>query len=68
MRHFTLAATGIAFVALLSSAPAMARAYNTDNIGWDRGGPYKTDTTAGSVPQCFVAGEKVVSLRPGPPG
>ena len=51
MRQFTLA-TGIAFAALLSSAPAMAQAYNTDNIGWNRGGQYTTDT-AGSTKMCF---------------
>ena len=51
MRQFTLA-TGIAFAALLSSAPAMAQAYNTDNIGWNRGGQYTTDT-AGSTQMCF---------------
>jgi hypothetical protein len=41
MRQFTLAAAGIALTALLSSAPAMAQynqAYNTDVIGWNRGG------------------------------
>ena len=35
MRQFALAATGLAFAALLSSAPAMAQAYNTDVIGWN---------------------------------
>ena len=38
MRQFTLSAAGIALAALLSSAPAMAQAYNTDLIGWNRGG------------------------------
>ena len=53
MRQFTLtAAAGIAFAALLSSAPAMAQAYNTDRIGWNRGGEFKTDTT-GKVQMCF---------------
>ena len=53
MRQFTLsAAAGVAFVALLSSAPAMAQAYNTDRIGWNRGGKFKTDTT-GTVQMCF---------------
>jgi hypothetical protein len=51
MRQFTLA-TGVAFAALLSSAPAMAQAYNTDNIGWNRGGQYTTDTV-GTNPMCF---------------
>jgi hypothetical protein len=52
MRQFTLSAVGIAVAALLSSAPAMAQAYNTDNIGWNRGGQYTTDT-AGSTKMCF---------------
>ena len=56
MGQCTLAATGVALVALLSSAPAMAQvtnqAYNTDNIGWNRGGTYIIDTK-GTVPQCF---------------
>ena len=52
MRQFTLAATGLAFAALLSSAPAMAQAYNTDLIGWNRGGKYINDT-AGSTQMCF---------------
>ena len=56
MRQCTFAATGIAFAALLSSAPAMAQAnnaaYNTDRIGWNRGGDFITSTT-GTVPQCF---------------
>jgi hypothetical protein len=53
MRQFTLtAAAGIAFAALMSSAPAMAQAYNTDRIGWNRGGEFKTDTT-GKVQMCF---------------
>jgi hypothetical protein len=52
MRQFTLAATGIAFAALLSSAPAMAQAYNTDLIGWNRGGAYIKDT-AGQEKMCF---------------
>jgi hypothetical protein len=61
MRHFTLAVTGIAFAALLSSAPAIAQspAYNTDNMGWNRGGPYKTDLRTGAV-SCFVAPGKEV--------
>ena len=60
MRHFTLAATGIAFAALLASAAAIAQApaYNTDNMGWNRGGPYKTDLKTGAV-SCFVAGQEV---------
>jgi hypothetical protein len=60
MRHFTLAATAIAIAALLLSAPAIAQApaYNTDNMGWNRGGPYKTDLKTGAV-SCFVAGQEV---------
>ena len=52
MRQFTLAATGLAFAALLSSAPAMAQAYNTDVIGWNRGGQLTYDTT-GKEKMCF---------------
>jgi hypothetical protein len=56
MRQYILAATGIAFAALLSSAPAMAQAgnqaYNTDRIGWNRGGDFIINTT-GAVPQCY---------------
>jgi hypothetical protein len=53
MRQFTLsAAAGIALTALLSAAPAMAQAYNTDRIGWNRGGELTTDTV-GKDPQCF---------------
>ena len=52
MRQFTLATTGIAFAALLSSTPAMAQAYNTDLIGWNRGGAYIANT-AGSTQMCF---------------
>jgi hypothetical protein len=56
MRQCTFAATGIAFAVLLSSAPAMAQAnnaaYNTDRIGWNRGGEFKTDTV-GKEAQCF---------------
>jgi hypothetical protein len=56
MRQCTLAATGIAFAALLSSAPAMAQAtnqaYNTDVIGWNRGGQLTYDTT-GKEKMCF---------------
>jgi len=53
MRHFTLsAAAGIALAALLSTASAMAQAYNTDLIGWNRGGKYINDT-AGSTQMCF---------------
>jgi hypothetical protein len=61
MRHFTLAVTGIAFAALLSSAPTIAQspAYNTDNMGWNRGGPYKTDLRTGAV-SCFTAPGKEV--------
>ena len=53
MRQFTLsAAAGIALAALLSAVPAMAQAYNTDRIGWNRGGEYIVNTT-GKDPQCF---------------
>jgi hypothetical protein len=53
MRQFTLsAAAGIALAALLSAAPAMAQAYNTDRTGWNRGGQLITDTV-GHDPQCF---------------
>ena len=52
MRQFTLSAAGIALAAVLSSAPAMAQAYNTDRIGWNRGGEYIVNTT-GKDPQCF---------------
>ena len=53
MRQFTLsAAAGIALAALLSAAPAMAQAYNTDRTGWNRGGQLTTDTT-GHDPMCF---------------
>jgi hypothetical protein len=60
MRHFTVAATGLAIAAMLSSVPAIAQspAYNTDNMGWNRGGPYKTDLKTGAV-SCFVAGKEV---------
>jgi hypothetical protein len=33
-------------------------AYNTDNIDWNRGGVYRTDTTTGAA-ECFVAGALV---------
>ena len=53
MRQFTLsAAAGIALAALLSAAPAMAQAYNTDRTGWNRGGQLTTDTT-GTEKMCF---------------
>ena len=52
MRQFTLSATGIAVAVLLSAAPAMAQAYNTDRTGWNRGGQLTTDTT-GSEKMCF---------------
>jgi hypothetical protein len=55
MRQFTLAAAGLAFAALLSSAPAMAQAYNTDVIGWNRGGQLTYDTT-GKEKMCFKDG------------
>ena len=53
MRQFTLsAAAGIGFATLLSSAPAMAQAYNTDVIGWNRGGQLTYDTV-GKDKMCF---------------
>ena len=53
MRQFTLsAAAGIALTALLSVAPALAQAYNTDRIGRNRGGELTTDTV-GKDSQCF---------------
>ena len=52
MRQFTFAATGLVFAALLSSAPAMAQAYNTDVIGWNRGGQLTYDTV-GKDKMCF---------------
>jgi hypothetical protein len=52
MRQFTLAATGLAFAAVLTSAPAMAQAYNTDVIGWNRGGQLTYDTV-GKDKMCF---------------
>jgi hypothetical protein len=51
-RQFSLAMAGIAVAALLSSAPAMAQAYNENNTGWNRGGTLKTDTV-GKTPMCF---------------
>ena len=50
--QFSLAMAGIVVAALLSTAPAMAQAYNENNTGWNRGGTLKTDT-AGKVPMCF---------------
>jgi len=52
MRYTISAAAGIALAALLSAAPAMAQAYNTDRIGWNRGGQLTTDTV-GKDAQCF---------------
>ena len=53
MRQFALsAAAGITLAALLSSAPAMAQAYNTDVIGWNRGGQLTYDTV-GKDKMCF---------------
>jgi hypothetical protein len=52
MRYTISAAAGIVFATLLSAAPAMAQAYNTDRIGWNRGGEFKTDTV-GKEAQCF---------------
>jgi hypothetical protein len=53
-RQFNFATAAVAFAALLSAAPAMAQAYNENNIGWNRGGTLKTDTT-GRTPMCFKA-------------
>ena len=52
MRYTISAAAGIVFATLLSSAPVLAQAYNTDRIGWNRGGQLTTDTV-GKEPQCF---------------
>jgi hypothetical protein len=32
-----------------------ARAYNSENIDWNRGGPYRTDTTTGGVAALSVS-------------
>jgi hypothetical protein len=64
MKKMLIVTTAVTVFAALSPAFANPsdktdnRAYNTDNIDWNRGGPYRTDTTTGAV-QCFVAGELV---------
>ena len=62
MKKMLIVTTAGAVFAALSPAFAdqdpYARAYNTENIDWNRGGPYRTDTTTGAV-ECFVAGELV---------
>ena len=55
MRQFIVAAAGVALAALFSTAPAMAQAYNTDVIGWNRGGQLLYDTT-GKEKMCFKDG------------
>ena len=55
MGQFTLSAAGIAVAVLLSAAPAMAQAYNTDVIGWNRGGQLTYDTV-GKDKMCFKDG------------
>jgi hypothetical protein len=61
MKKMLIVATAGAVFAALS--PAFAQPYdngaiNTDNIGWNRGGPYRTDTITGAV-ECYIAGELV---------
>ena len=61
MKKMLIVTTAVTVFAALSPAfanPYDNRAYNTDNIDWNRGGPYRTDTTTGAV-ECFVAGELV---------
>jgi hypothetical protein len=58
MKKMLILTTAGAVFAALSPAFANASdnpAYNTDNIDWNRGGPYTTDTITGAV-QCFVSG------------
>jgi hypothetical protein len=63
MKKMLIVTTAVTVFAALSPAfanpydsPFDNRAYNTDNIGWNRGGPYRTDTITGAV-ECYVAGE-----------
>jgi hypothetical protein len=66
MRQFTLsAAAGIALATLLSSASAMAQAYNDDNKGWNRGHTLITDTQ-GKDTMCFKAYGDKNGLYTGP--
>jgi hypothetical protein len=62
MKKILIVTTAGAVFAALSPAFAdqdpYARAYNTENIDWNRGGPYRTDTTTGAV-ECFVSGKLV---------
>ena len=61
MKKMLIVATAGAVFAALSPAfaqPYDNRAYNTDNIDWNRGGPYRTDTITGAV-ECYIAGELV---------
>ena len=61
MKKMLIVAAAVTVFAALS--PAVANPYdngaiNTDNIDWNRGGPYRTDTITGAV-ECFVAGKLV---------
>jgi hypothetical protein len=61
MKNMLIIITAGAVLTALSSAfanPYDNGAYNTDNIDWNRGGPYRTDTITGAV-ECFVAGKLV---------
>jgi hypothetical protein len=60
MRQFTLSAAGIVLAALLSSASAMAQAYNTDLIGWNRGGAYIAIPQA--APRCASRAQRASSM------
>jgi hypothetical protein len=66
MKKMLIVTTAGAVFAPLSPAFAdqdpYARAYNTDNILLNRGGPYRTDTTTDAV-ECFV----VTHRPPRPP-
>ena len=65
MKKVLIVTTAVTVFAALSPAfanpydsPYDNPAYNTDNIDWNRGGPYRTDTTTGAV-ECFVSGQLV---------
>ena len=61
MKKILIVTTAGAVFAAISPAftnPYDNGAYNTDNIDWNRGGPYRTDTTTGAV-ECFVSGQLV---------
>ena len=62
MKKMLIVTTAGAVFAVLSPAFAdqdpYARAYNSENILLNRGGPYRTDTTTGAV-ECFVSGKLV---------